>query len=95
MAKHRCKVECGLDYVGFFSMRRRECHKNCVGLYVYKAAVYALTNYCNITCPIMILFLQILDDFQSLGPFLDIGIGTIELIDLLLTVQDEHIIMIQ
>lgn len=43
----------------------------------------------------MIFFLQKLNYFQSLGPFLDIGICTIELINLVLGVQDEYIIMIQ
>ena len=54
-----------------------------------------LTNNCNITSSHVILFLQKLNYFQGLGPFLDIGISTIELINLILSVQDKYIIMIQ
>lgn len=55
----------------------------------------ALTNNCNITFPFMIFFFQKLYNFQSLGSFLNVGICTIELINLTIGVKNEHIIMVQ
>ena len=53
------------------------------------------TNNCNFTLPLMVFIFQVLDDFQSLFPFLYIRIQSIELVDLCLRVQKKNIIMIQ